>query len=391
MASLSIKNLCTYYEGRGKTGRVKAVDGISLDVEDGEFLVLLGASGSGKTTLMRTIAGLEHPSSGEIYIGGKLANDLPPKARNISMVFQSYALYPHMSVRGNLSFPLVMERFKPWNHLPIVNSFVKRRLISDPAIVQRVDEVAAIMELTEYLDRRPGTLSGGQRQRVAVGRALVREPALYLLDEPLSNLDAVLRNQMRTEITELYRKVGKSFIYVTHDQVEAMTMGTRIVVLDKGTVQQIGTPEEIFERPANVFVARFIGTPPMNLFACVAEGGQFVLDGGSLPIPVELRQVAARGGRMLLGVRAEHLSIVPLGPGSSGLLAQVVEVAYLGAEAMVAFRLGSDGHHGVVAHGMGHARVPLGHGLRPGDSCLVQMNLDNASMFDVDSGVRINA
>ncbi len=372
-------------------GESVAVDAFAAVIPDNEFLVLLGPSGCGKSTMLRMIAGLTDISSGTLKFDGRRMNDLPPKSRNIAFVFQSYALYPHMSVRGNLSFPLVMARFKLWNHLPIVNSLVRRKLMKDPTIVKRVDEVAGMMELTEYLDRRPGTLSGGQRQRVAVGRALVREPSLYLLDEPLSNLDAVLRNQMRTEITELYRKVGKSFIYVTHDQVEAMTMGTRIVVLDKGTVQQIGTPEEIFERPANVFVARFIGTPPMNLFTCVADGDHFSVAGGTLPVPTRLREIAAGRAKMLLGVRAEHLSIAPLGAGTGGLLAQVVEVEYLGAEAMVAFRLGSDGHHGVVAHGMGHARVPLGHGLRPGDSCLVQVDLDSASLFDVDSGARIDA
>ncbi|TAM85408.1 MAG: ABC transporter ATP-binding protein [Candidimonas sp.] len=239
--------MCTYYAGRGKSGPVKAVDGINLEVADGEFLVLLGASGSGKSTLMRTIAGLEHPSSGEIYIGGQLANHLPPKARNISMVFQSYAIYPHKTVAKNISFPLETA------HLP------------GAEIRRKVDWAAELFGISHLLARKPRELSGGERQRVALARALVRSPSLFLMDEPLSNLDAKLRHAARREFKRLHGETGVTTVYVTHDQIEAMGLGQRVAVMNFGKIQQIGTPHEIYHEPCNTFVAQFMGTPPMNL------------------------------------------------------------------------------------------------------------------------------
>ena len=244
-------------------GDHQVIKTFSADVPDNEFLVLLGPSGCGKSTMLRMIAGLTDITAGQLEFDGTVVNGTEPKERDIAFVFQSYALYPHLTVRANIAFPLLMSRFKPYHHLPVVNTLMRRRVLRDPDVDAQVRRVAEMMELTGYLDRRPRTLSGGQRQRVAVGRALIREPSMYLLDEPLSNLDAILRSQMRAEISALHQRVGKSFVYVTHDQVEAMTMGTRIIVLNEGVIQQYGTPKEIYDSPANTFVARFIGSQPM--------------------------------------------------------------------------------------------------------------------------------
>ena len=227
---------------------VLAVDNFNLHIQDKEFIVLVGPSGCGKSTTLRMVAGLEEISGGELYIGGQLMNDVAPKDRDISMVFQNYALYPHMTVRENIAFPL------------------KLRKMDKAEIDQRVEQAAEILDITEYLDRKPKALSGGQRQRVAIGRAIVREPKVLLMDEPLSNLDAKLRNQMRAELIKLRQRINTTFIYVTHDQTEAMTLGDRIVIMKDGVIQQIGTPQEVFDHPANLFVAGFIGTPQMNFF-----------------------------------------------------------------------------------------------------------------------------
>ena len=227
---------------------VLAVDNFNLHIQDKEFIVLVGPSGCGKSTTLRMVAGLEEISGGELYIGGQLMNDVAPKDRDISMVFQNYALYPHMTVRENIAFPL------------------KLRKMDKAEIDQRVEQAAEILDITEYLDRKPKALSGGQRQRVAIGRAIVRSPKVLLMDEPLSNLDAKLRNQMRAEIIKLRQRINTTFIYVTHDQTEAMTLGDRIVIMKDGFIQQIGTPQEVFDHPANLFVAGFIGTPQMNFF-----------------------------------------------------------------------------------------------------------------------------
>ena len=225
---------------------VLAVDNFNLHIQDKEFIVLVGPSGCGKSTTLRMVAGLEEISGGELYIGGQLMNDVAPKDRDISMVFQNYALYPHMTVRENIAFPL------------------KLRKMDKAEINQRVEQAAEILDITEYLDRKPKALSGGQRQRVAIGRAIVREPKVLLMDEPLSNLDAKLRNQMRAELIKLRQRINTTFIYVTHDQTEAMTLGDRIVIMKDGVIQQIGTPQEVFNHPANLFVAGFIGMPQVN-------------------------------------------------------------------------------------------------------------------------------
>ena len=276
---------------------VLAVDNFNLEIKDKEFIVLVGPSGCGKSTTLRMVAGLEEISGGELYIGGQLMNDVAPKDRDIAMVFQNYALYPHMTVRENIAFPL------------------KLRKVDKTEIDQRVNQAAEILGITEYLDRKPKALSGGQRQRVAIGRAIVREPKVLLMDEPLSNLDAKLRNQMRAEIIKLRQRINTTFIYVTHDQTEAMTLGDRIVIMKDGVIQQIGTPQEVFDHPANLFVAGFIGMPQMNFYDAelTQENGSYAvtLDGAKVILPGEkqanLKKNNVKPGPITLGVRPEHL------------------------------------------------------------------------------------
>ena len=256
MAKVTLKNVCKTYDDN-----VEAVNNFNLEVGDTEFIIFVGPSGCGKSTTLRMIAGLEEISSGELFIGDKLSNNVPPKDRDIAMVFQNYALYPHMSVFDNMAFGL------------------KLRKISKEEIKRRVNEAAEILGISHLLDRKPKALSGGQRQRVALGRAIVRNPKVFLLDEPLSNLDAKLRTQMRTEISKLHQRLKTTFIYVTHDQTEAMTMGDRIVVMKDGNIQQIDTPQNLYEKPCNDFVAGFIGTPPMNFIdtTLIKEKNKFIL------------------------------------------------------------------------------------------------------------------
>ena len=276
---------------------VLAVDNFNLEIKDKEFIVLVGPSGCGKSTTLRMVAGLEEISGGELYIGGQLMNDVAPKDRDIAMVFQNYALYPHMTVRENIAFPL------------------KLRKVDKTEIDQRVNQAAEILGITEYLDRKPKALSGGQRQRVAIGRAIVREPKVLLMDEPLSNLDAKLRNQMRAEIIKLRQRINTTFIYVTHDQTEAMTLGDRIVIMKDGVIQQIGTPQEVFDHPANLFVAGFIGMPQMNFYDAelTQENGSYAvtLDGAKVVLSGEkqanLKKNNVKPGPITLGVRPEHL------------------------------------------------------------------------------------
>ena len=291
MASISCRHVKKVYPGN-----VVAVPDFSLEIADKEFIVFVGPSGCGKSTTLRMIAGLEEISGGELYIGGQLMNDVAPKDRDISMVFQNYALYPHMTVRENIAFPL------------------KLRKMDKAEINQRVEQAAEILDITEYLDRKPKALSGGQRQRVAIGRAIVREPKVLLMDEPLSNLDAKLRNQMRAELIKLRQRINTTFIYVTHDQTEAMTLGDRIVIMKDGVIQQIGTPQEVFNHPANLFVAGFIGMPQMNFYDAelVLEDGQYavVLDGAKVTLPEEKQAKLKANGAAAsptLGVRPEHL------------------------------------------------------------------------------------
>ena len=292
-------------------GSVVAVDDLTIDVADGEFLILVGPSGCGKSTALRMVAGLERVSDGTISIGDRVVNDVPPKDRDVAMVFQNYALYPHMTVDKNLAFGLRQHR------------------TPSDEVRRRVDEVSRMLGLEELLRRRPGQLSGGQRQRVAMGRALVREPEVFLLDEPLSNLDAKLRVQMRSELKRLQDRVGVTTIYVTHDQVEAITLGERIAVLSAGVLQQVGPPQDVYDRPANVFVAGFIGSPPMNLLAGTVAGARvWVAD-------VEVDQARLPDGQVLVGIRPEGLH--PVGERDPGPALEVsVEVVEpLGDEVLV--------------------------------------------------------
>ncbi len=292
---------------------VVAVQQFDLDIADQEFIVLVGPSGCGKSTTLRMIAGLEDISEGELIIDGKLVNDVAPKDRDIAMVFQSYALYPHMTVRENMEFPLKLKK-KPGGKDANGND-VKPSKMSREEIDHRVEEAAEILGITQYLDRKPKALSGGQRQRVAIGRAIVREPKVLLMDEPLSNLDAKLRNQMRAEIIKLRQKINSTFIYVTHDQVEAMTLGDRIVIMRDGFIQQIGTPQQVFDHPANLFVAGFIGTPQMNFFdgELLLENGQYIASvcGTRIALP-EDKQAALKAANtapqaVTLGIRPDHI------------------------------------------------------------------------------------
>ena len=278
---------------------VVAVQEFNLDIADREFIVLVGPSGCGKSTTLRMVAGLEEISAGELYIDGKLMNDVEPKDRDIAMVFQSYALYPHMTVYGNMAFSLKLKK------------------VPKDEIDRRVRQAAEILDITQYLDRKPKALSGGQRQRVAIGRAIVRDPAVFLMDEPLSNLDAKLRNQMRAEIIKLRERIDTTFIYVTHDQTEAMTLGDRIVIMKDGFIQQIGTPQEVFDHPANLFVAGFIGTPQMNLFDAhlARKDGKYIVTVGSVTVELseeKQQRLAAKDVAeqdVVLGVRPDHIML----------------------------------------------------------------------------------
>jgi multiple sugar transport system ATP-binding protein len=283
MANVVLENVVKNY------GRIEVVHGINLDIAHNEFVVLVGPSGCGKSTSLRMIAGLEDITDGSISIGGHVVNDLPPRDRNISMVFQNYALYPHMTVRENLGFSLKIAG--------------KHKAEIDKA----VDEASTILSLEEYMDRKPGALSGGQRQRVAMGRAIVRHPDVFLFDEPLSNLDAKLRAQMRVEIKKLHQKIKTTIIYVTHDQVEAMTLADRIVIMKDGYIEQQGTPTDVFANPVNTFVATFIGSPPMNLVkGRVGDSGLEFAEGVTLPIPREFANIAV-GREIILGFRADNM------------------------------------------------------------------------------------
>ncbi|HEX6201464.1 MAG TPA: sn-glycerol-3-phosphate ABC transporter ATP-binding protein UgpC [Thermoanaerobaculia bacterium] len=307
-------------------GDVVAVDRVSLEIADGEFMVLVGPSGCGKSTLLRMIAGLEEIDEGTLSIGGRVVNDVAPKDRDIAMVFQSYALYPHMTARQNLEFALKLR------HMPRAE------------IEQRVADAAAVLEIVELLDRRPREMSGGQRQRVALGRAIVRQPSVFLFDEPLSNLDAKLRVQMRAELSKLHKRLGTTVVYVTHDQVEAMTMGDRIAVLEAGRLQQVGPPLGVYERPDNLFVGGFIGTPPMNLLPATVEDGALAGDGFRLPVPPAHAAAAqgAAGRPVVVGIRPEHFARAAgtAPPGTAPLALSIEIVETLGHEAIAYGRVG---------------------------------------------------
>ena len=294
-----------------------AVNDVSIDVKDGEFMILVGPSGCGKSTLLRMIVGLEDITSGEMVIGGKVVNDLAPRERNLAMVFQNYALYPHLSVYENIAFPLRLAK------------------APDDEVDRKVREASKTLELDEHLDRKPGNLSGGQRQRVAMGRAIVREADAFLFDEPLSNLDAKLRGQMRTEISRLQKKLGITTVYVTHDQTEAMTLGDRVAVLKRGVLQQLATPRELYENPGNLFVAGFIGSPPMNFLPVTVEGTTAKLPFGEVELPAEKARKAEGKGLLMAGIRPEHFedaSVKTDAHASSTFRAKVEVVEWLGNE-----------------------------------------------------------
>ena len=308
-------------------GDVTAVDDLHLSIHDGEFMVLLGPSGCGKTTALRMIAGLEDISDGTLRIGEQVVNGVDPAKRDISMVFQSYALYPHMSVRKNIESPLRVRSYH------VDGPDAPARKLTTAERDERVAEAARVLDLEPYMDRKPAALSGGQRQRVALARAFVGRPQAFLMDEPLSNLDAKLRAQTRIELVELHQRVGTTVVYVTHDQVEAMTMATRIAVMSMGRLQQVGTPHEVYLEPVNTFVAQFIGTPPMNCTpgAISPDGRHVELGGGTLPLPAGLAATPAAGAPVIVGVRPEHLVIDPTGT----LEAEVRAVEWLGHECLV--------------------------------------------------------
>ena len=323
MSEVILKGIKKVYDGG-----VTAVHDVNIDIKDKEFIVLVGPSGCGKSTTLRMVAGLEDISGGELYIDGKLVNDVAPKDRDIAMVFQSYALYPHMTVRDNLGFSLKLKK------------------VPKEEIDKKVTEVAEILDITQYLDRKPKALSGGQRQRVAIGRAMVRDPKVFLMDEPLSNLDAKLRNQMRAEIIKLRQRINTTFMYVTHDQTEAMTLGDRIVIMKAGYVNQIGSPQEVFNKPVNLFVAGFIGMPVMNFFdncKLLLEGGKYYAEIRGVKFELDafqqkaLKQNGQQPCDIVAGIRPQHISV------GEGQLEGKIEVSeMMGSEYNIHARCGDD-------------------------------------------------
>jgi multiple sugar transport system ATP-binding protein len=353
MASVELRGV---YKAFGAT---EIIHGITLAIENGEFVVLVGPSGCGKSTLLRMIAGLEEITGGEVAIGGRVVNNVPPKSRDIAMVFQNYALYPHMTVFKNMAFSLKLAK------------------VASAEIQSRVNRAAEILSLTPYLERYPRQLSGGQRQRVAMGRAIVRNPQVFLFDEPLSNLDAKLRVQMRSEIKELHQRLGSTSIYVTHDQIEAMTMGDRIVVMRDGIVEQIGTPLDLYDTPANPFVAGFIGSPAMNFIegAFNANGAGGVVSKDGIHLPTTTRGNAGR--KVVYGIRPEHLTLV--GP-DEGLAAEVVLVEPTGAETLIVVQIGVT---------RVQALFKERHRFKPGDRIWLKPDMPAVHVFDADSGQRL--
>jgi multiple sugar transport system ATP-binding protein len=367
-----------------------AVQDLNITIADGEFLILVGPSGCGKTTTLNMIAGLEDISSGELRIGGERVNEKAPKDRDIAMVFQSYALYPHMTVRQNIAFPLTLAKMKKAD------------------IAQKVEETAKILDLAGLLDRKPSQLSGGQRQRVAMGRAIVRDPKAFLMDEPLSNLDAKLRVQMRGEIARLQRRLGTTTVYVTHDQTEAMTLGDRVVVMHGGVAQQIGTPEELYERPTNLFVAGFIGSPAMNFFPATLTPVGLKLPFGEVTLTPEVQQVIEQHpepDNIIVGLRPEHLADGALIDGYQRIRALIFEVKVdlvesLGADKYVYFsNAGYDVHaaqldelaaEGEVSENQFVARVPAESKAAIGQSIELAFDTSKLVVFDAHSGANLS-
>jgi multiple sugar transport system ATP-binding protein len=347
-------------------GDVVAVNDLTLNIDDKEFIVLVGPSGCGKTTALRMLAGLEEITKGEVRIGDRIVNDVPPKDRDIAMVFQSYALYPHMSVYDNMAFGL------------------KLRKTPKQDIKRRVQEAAEILGIQDMLNRKPRQLSGGQRQRVALGRAIVREPKVFLFDEPLSNLDAKLRGAMRSEITKLHQRLATTFIYVTHDQIEAMTMATRIAVINKGVLLQLDTPQMLYDRPDNMFVAGFMGAPAMNFFKAKLrrDGGHLLVEGGAFKVPITLERKSYQNfvdKPVVMGIRPEDIynpAFVPPGIHSAPVEAKVDVTELMGNEISLYLLAGQDN---IVA------RVDPRTDFRMGDKVQVAFNMDKIHLFDPDT------
>ncbi|MGL5415692.1 MAG: ABC transporter ATP-binding protein [Clostridium sp.] len=368
MASLTLKNIYKIYDND-----VTAVNDFNIDIEDEEFIVFVGPSGCGKSTTLRMIAGLEEISKGELYIDGEVMNDVAPKDRNIAMVFQNYALYPHMTVRENMEFALKLRKF------------------DKEEMNKRVERAAEILSLESYLERKPKALSGGQRQRVALGRAIVREPKVFLMDEPLSNLDAKLRVQMRTEITKLHQELKTTFIYVTHDQTEAMTMGTRIVVMKDGVVQQVDTPQKIYTNPNNIFVAGFIGSPQMNFLDARIEndGDRLVFNTGKNKFIVskEKEEKLRNGGyinkEIVVGIRPEHISNM------HSFVEKNIEASFESNVELVEL-MGSESYIYMKLEGRNiTAKIPGTNKVKHGENDRFALDLEEIYMFDKETTLAI--
>ncbi|HLL20043.1 MAG TPA: sn-glycerol-3-phosphate import ATP-binding protein UgpC [Rubrivivax sp.] len=356
MGAIALRNVEKTY-GHGLKGAVQVIHGVNADISDGEFIVIVGPSGCGKSTLLRMVAGLEEITGGEIDIGGRVVNNLEPAERDIAMVFQNYALYPHMSVYDNMAYGLKIAK------------------VPKPEIDVRVQKAAKILELGHLLDRKPRQLSGGQRQRVAMGRAIVRQPQVFLFDEPLSNLDAKLRAATRLEIQKLHSELGVTSLFVTHDQVEAMTLAQRMIVMNAGRIEQIGTPEQVYGKPATTFVASFIGSPPMNLLPGHADGSRLTLGGHTLNLPA----AAPRAGAITLGIRPEHAELDPAGAWPM----QVQMLEMLGAERLVYGQLGG----APFTLRIDATRMPP----KSGDLVKLHVPLEQVHWFDSETGHRVGA
>jgi sn-glycerol 3-phosphate transport system ATP-binding protein len=354
MAQLKLRDVRKSY------GELEVIHGVDIDVDDGEFVVIVGPSGCGKSTLLRMVAGLETITAGEIVIGERVVNDLEPKDRDIAMVFQNYALYPHMNVYDNMAYGL------------------RIRGLAANDIETRVQKAGGILELLPLLKRKPRELSGGQRQRVAMGRAIVREPAVFLFDEPLSNLDAKLRVQMRMEIQKLHRRLGTTSLYVTHDQVEAMTLADRMIVMNAGRAEQIGAPMQVYTKPATRFVASFIGSPAMNFMQGHANGGNLEMAGGTVVRLFGALPPALAGREVCVGVRPEHLDVCS--EADASFVAEVEMIEQLGADTLA---------HCSLAGGMIIARLPLGSGAKAGDRLPLRPQAGQLHYFGGTTGARL--
>ena len=357
MAAVQLRAVSKTYDGK-----TPVIHGIDLTIQHGEFVVFVGPSGCGKSTLLRMIAGLEPITGGEVHIDGQRVNDLPPRQRDIAMVFQDYALYPHKTLYENMAFGL------------------RLRKTPDTDIERRVMDAAKLLRIDHMLQRRPAALSGGQRQRVAIGRAIVREPKVFLFDEPLSNLDAQLRNEMRSEIKRLHQRLGATIVYVTHDQVEAMTLADRIAVLSGGHLMQYDTPHAIYNRPAALFVAGFTGAPPMNLAACTLVGDSADLGGALLRLPAALAQRARSVDALKFGVRPENMTLLASTPGDQKVPAQVSLLEPLGAETLVTLNIGQ---------AQMVARCPAAFNQAPGSAVDVFFSPQHLHLFNAATGVAI--